>query len=367
MDLPTRAAGRSHDNNFGALRLLLAGLVIVSHAPELVDGDRSRELLTRLFGTLSFGELAVDGFFLISGYLIAASVVQRRSLADFFRRRVLRIYPGFLVGFAICILVVAPLAGADPGWMTLPAIRHEMLAALQLQPPDVPDVFQGQPHPALNASMWTIGYEFRCYVAAALLGAAGLYAPRWRLAVLVCVAILLALSAAGALDDLRSPAEFLVGRPRYSLRFAGLFGVGTVYFLYAGRIRLCWKGAAIAGTLLCGLMFQPILAETAWAVLGGYLIFWFAQAVPVMRLSRLANRTDLSYGIYLYGWPVEKLLIRYRPGLGPWAVCGAALLLTPLLAYASWTWIERPAMAWRWQRRPRLSRLHGNETTSDLP
>lgn len=56
-----------HANAFGFLRLLLASMVIVSHTPELVDGNQHRELLARLTGTNTFGAFGVAGFFVISG------------------------------------------------------------------------------------------------------------------------------------------------------------------------------------------------------------------------------------------------------------------------------------------------------------
>src|SRR4051795_1080255 len=84
-------------NKFGSLRLIFAFLVIASHSPELVDGNRSRELLTQFFSTISFGELAVDGFFLVSGYLITKSYIESSTSLYYIWKRILRIVPAFAV------------------------------------------------------------------------------------------------------------------------------------------------------------------------------------------------------------------------------------------------------------------------------
>lgn len=157
-------------NAFGVLRLLFAALVIVAHTPELVDGNPSRELLHRIFETMSFGGFAVNCFFLVSGYLITASWLKQPDILLYLRKRCARIVPAFVVCSAFCVFVVAPLAGA-----TSLALATNLELLVQLRPPFAEGVFAGTPYPGLNGAAWTIAYEFRCYLLAMLLGLLGFY------------------------------------------------------------------------------------------------------------------------------------------------------------------------------------------------
>ena len=158
---PAAEGARRSPNNFGALRLLFAVLVILSHSPELVDGNRSREILTRIFGTLSFGEFGVDGFFLISGYLITKSFQDSGSAGGYLLKRVLRIYPGYVVAYLLCIFALGPFVGGQIAELSGARVLREIIS---LSKPGMQGVFPGMPYPSLNSSMWTIAYEFRCYL-----------------------------------------------------------------------------------------------------------------------------------------------------------------------------------------------------------
>ncbi|MGT2488238.1 acyltransferase family protein [Methylobacterium oryzae CBMB20] len=307
------AGGRDpRANNFGSLRLLFAGLVILAHAPELVDGNRSRELLTQVFGTLSLGEVAVDGFFLVSGYLITASYRAKRSFGDYLARRALRIYPAFVVASLLCIAVVAPLGGGDPA----AASPLETLLRLSLLlMPVVPGAFAELPYPLLNGSMWTIPCEFGCYLLLGLVGTARALRRRGRyLGLLAGLATLLALR--WLFLPVGHPGDTL-GSLSEMIRLTFVFCCGGAFRLFADRIAYTRRGAAVAALLLLPLMLSRPLAEPAFAILGGYLIFWFAFAVRPTALSRATAQVDPSYGLYLYAWPVQNLLVARIPGISP--------------------------------------------------
>jgi peptidoglycan/LPS O-acetylase OafA/YrhL len=96
---------------FDILRIVFATLVILAHAPEMLDGNRSRELFVRLtHSSMTLGDLSVDGFFLLSGFLIVKSWERNPTWADFLRNRTLRIVPGYLVAALLSTAVVGLLA-----------------------------------------------------------------------------------------------------------------------------------------------------------------------------------------------------------------------------------------------------------------
>lgn len=330
-------------NNFDLLRLAFSAMVIVAHSPEIKDANRSREMLTSLFGTLTLGEAAVIGFFVISGFLVVQSYERSRSVREYLLKRVLRIYPAFLVASFICFVVVGPLAGGPLPRLFSTETADAVFNAIMLQPTRAPGAFPGSIfYTHVNISMWTIAYEFRCYLLVIAIGAAGLF--RRRAVMLWLTAAFFAISLAPITAEIPRGWVFVTGGWESADFFAAFF-TGALFYLFRDRIAYRPVFVALAALALLGLMFVPFLARTAATVLGAYILFWFALRVRSSFLDRITPREDISYGLYLYGWPVQILVIYSFPNISPWAVTVAALPLAASLGWLSWRFIEGPSLA----------------------
>src|SRR2546426_399953 len=248
MGLPLRDSApdpAAHRGNFNLLRLLFAGAVLFSHCFELIDRGRIHEPLDRLFHTYSGGDLAVDGFFLLSGYLILQSWTGDPSPGRYLARRALRIYPAFIVTTLLCGLALGPLFGGGAHYFAQFHPLDFALGALLLREPMVPPVFVGNPYTDVNGSLWTIQYEFMCYAIVLLAGLAarnrrGFWWLLW------AAALVLNLVAGDAIEHIRFPGSWLLlgDEPGAFVRFLGFFATGALWFLHREQIR--YRGVAAA-------------------------------------------------------------------------------------------------------------------------
>ena len=228
------------DNNFGALRLLFASVVILSHSAEIVDGDRSREILNEYFRHADFRHSRGRRIF---HHQRLSDHEEPPLLADPVR---LRETPGscayirrFIVCFWLCLLVLAPLVGAGLSVFHPAALVRSFVRMALLFHPNAKGVFPGMPLPALNGSMWSIPYEFQCYIFVVFLSLAGLLRGALRYVLLVAVL--------AGFDDFRGCRRpnshnvfgMMIGGSRYLyLQTFPMFLAGTLYLLFQRNIVL---------------------------------------------------------------------------------------------------------------------------------
>jgi peptidoglycan/LPS O-acetylase OafA/YrhL len=335
----------SRHNNFDCLRLLLAIVVLQYHSFPC-SGQASHQFWTRL-ATFQFGGgwIAVNFFFAISGFLITSSWLRSSGLNDFLRKRFLRIYPGFIIAMLFCAFVIGPLTGAR-----LPEYFHDARTFAYFKPlvlgpvESLPGVLQDVPWAGLvNGSIWTIRFEIFCYLFLAALGSFGLLKRRGVILVLFALALV---TSSCLTNQWPRPVTWVVpyfGSLWELPRFLSYFLAGVSFFLWRDRIRFDLALLGIAGAFLF-LGYVAHLESISLPICGSYLIFFaaFARQLP---FQRVGARGDLSYGVYLYAFPVQQLLVYYLPIARHALVLTAmALPLTLALAVISWKVVEQPCL-----------------------
>lgn len=338
-------------NSLNAIRLGLASAVIVSHAWPL-NGFSDEPAV----GGLTLGAWAVLGFFGISGYLITLSRLAGRPAADFWIARALRILPGLLMALVIVAFVFAPLGALlqqeaywSPGSAAAYVLRNALLYPFGVSQNSIDGTLVGFTFRDWNGPLWTLFYEGNCYVLIGL--AATLLRRRRDLAafmVLVSVTSLL-LSLTHVLDGA------LHGLGVRVVPMVLAFAVGSLLAMWRDRVPVT---ASVVGAALIGLLGAILLGVTPTfaAIVVPYLLLVGGAVLP---LQAVGARFDVSYGVYIYAWPVQQLLVlilgwNVLPGI----MIASVVVITFPLAWISFVMIERPAMRLRTRVGPVARTLH---------
>lgn len=345
--LPLAAArpadGKPPMNNFNSIRLLFALLVIFSHSFPLGTGSYAYEPLYRITGgQTEFGKLAVWGFFVISGFLITQSWLRSPSAIKFLRRRVGRIYPGFIVISLLSAIFVVPYASDAHTYTQIP--WHRFIShTLRLNQWEMPPVFTKNAHPnIMNGSLWSIPFEFWCYLGILFLGMCRLLERRYL--VLSLLVIVIGCRLAIDITAWKGSTEILAevfGDPDTWATVLPFFLAGTIFHLFGGHTLLRAPVAIIAAVVLVISYFIPHGYIVTMPTCGSYLLMQLAY-LPALNRLKLGKYGDFSYGVYLYAFPVQQLLVMSGGGsMRPLELFALAAPITLVLGALSWFLVER--------------------------
>lgn len=322
------------------MRLVLASLVAVHHAMAIGFGVEWGIGPAPVEGMARLGDFAVDAFFVLSGFLVTMSYVRLDSPVRYLWHRALRILPGFWTCLAVTVVVFAPAIAVlegRPALSVFPGAWRFVTAnaLLVMNEWGVAGLPAGTHTPGVvNGALWTLFYEFTCYALVAALGVAGLLRRPRAVAVLLVVAWLAqTASLAGSFD---MPMPLL-------RRFLLLFLLGSVGYLFRDRLPITRPVLLVALVAFLGAGF--LMPD--YRVVGGPAFAYLLLGVMVLP-SVWEPQADLSYGIYIWHWPVETLLV--LAGVAAWGPVPLVLLaMTSATGAATLSWhlVEKPSLNWK--------------------
>jgi peptidoglycan/LPS O-acetylase OafA/YrhL len=355
MSGPTLEAEFDPQNNaLNAWRLILATGVIFWHSWPLTGRRISFEPLHQLME-----DVWVDGFFAISGFLITWSWFRQKRARDYFFARALRLLPGLWVCLIVTAFVIAPIAvmiqgGSGSNLLFSRAPFEYVLgnSAVSLQKHDIAGSPSGIPWLGeWNGSLWTLFWEALCYIAIAGLGVVGLLGRRWVIPVLLVLVVYLSAvlppynqfldAPPGAPVHIDAATQQLV-MSGMAVRFGLMFLAGALLYRFREVIPARWSLVAVSVVIVLAASLLPNYRVLA-AIPLAYAI---VVSGALVRHRRLRLKTDLSYGVYIYAFPVQQLLvISGLAFLNPLVFAIIAAIATLPLAALSWVVVEKPAIA----------------------
>lgn len=343
----------SRDNNFNVIRLFAALLVLISHCYPL--SGRPDEPFANYLGEYDTGGgWGVSIFFVISGFLVTKSALER-PVGVYIRSRILRIVPALIVLAAFQAFIIGPLFSTLPlreylsNSGTYSHLRNVSVFWLHQV---LPGTFGENPVPhTVNGSIWTLPIESAFYVFLPIIGVIGLLKPGRILLLLLVMAAWLAYGMVGLGWNWSNQGGMLfVGGPTYSVvKEAVYFLIGAAMWIHRDHIPLNGGVALCCLALLFMFAYQSTGLVAMYVALP-YLVMYVALAKH-FHVRFYEKIGDLSYGTYLYAFPVQQAVTTVYGGrLTPLEMAAWSLPISVGLGALSWFLIEKPALAIRYGR-----------------
>lgn len=323
-------------NNFDLIRLILATSVVFLHFDHLVHDPAVSSVLRY---TEFLSGRAVDAFFVVSGFVVYMSFDRTPNLKKFAINRFFRLYPAYLaavLSVALLPLALSSCGGGDlfsPTWWRYLAVNLVFMNFLQNS---LPSLFAGNFDNALNGALWTLKIEVMFYAVVPILFylirrfGGGLVLALTFVAGLVYSSVLLGLAERSGSGLYTTLAHQLPGQMPY-------FSVGIFLYLYYERIAAHWLW-------LVPLALALLVPQLSWTEPVAVGVVVIAAAMGFRTHVNLTKIGDLSYGIYIFHFPIIQVFLQLNLFQGsPLAKFIAVLVTTLVVAFLSSRLVEQPS------------------------
>lgn len=322
----------TRSNNLNLVKFIAALFVIISHAYPLCKGAEYNDILSDLSrNSIAFGSLAVAIFFMSSGFFVTKSLLKSKDSKKYLHNRFIRIFPPLWFTLIVCILVCGLFFSTynlGKYFLSIDFLKY-CLNFILIPIHNLPGVFMNNIYPGVvNGPLWTLPIEFVCYLVLLLAYKLNLVNKKSYkyVALLVIVAFvginLIPLSIKGYIQP------------------CFLFFWGSFYWIYRDKITMnntYFLISLVAFVLLIVLGY----GQVASFLFVPYLTLYIAFCLPQCN-NRLASLGNLSYDIYLCGWPIQQMIISLFGGS---MLVGMNILisipLSILVGYISYSLVEK--------------------------
>lgn len=319
-------------NCFDIIRHLAALTVMISHHRPF---NGTAESMVR--GFLSWGGIGVAVFFAISGFLVTPSFYRSGNFITFMERRVRRIFPGLIVCSFFLIYLVAPFYNSTAvfEYLLSPSTFKNFMSMSAMIPVHIPNVFEtykavGPP----NGSLWTLPIEFTCYLVLSFM--LSIHKGFKSSAILFAASVI----ASFSFSDIARQSSF------YSIQLFWLLQFGSCFFLGSlmHHTRKSWDTPKIKIFLVfISVLFLYVLGSTREIQVFGYISITLLTIIIgcSFRDILIKGRFDLSYGLYIYAWPIQQIMSN-ETNMNYWWSLVASIITVTALAALSWKFVEKP-------------------------
>lgn len=338
---------------FESLRLLAAVGVLFSHGYALVGRIAEEPVWQIVPGILNAATASVGVFFAISGYLVTSSFLERahsvRGVWDFAAARILRIFPALAVCLLLTVLLGSVITTQPPAayWSSPQTWDYLWRNLLLGRVNELPGVFSANIYGSgVNGSIWTIPLEVGMYVATLAFGLIGAWRGRWRTVLVAAMLVAWCYLAPSTFVFFRNEQN----HPAYAVL---CYAIGSTWAVWRVNNARNWPLASAA--LIIFIVHFAIGADInvsrllAFAAVALFALFvGRLQWPPLAAASRYG---DLSYGIFLYSFPIQQTLVWAKPTIGLHYLLLLSLLLSLAMAWLSWHLVEKYALRLKAVRR----------------